>query len=50
MGLNLRHRMRTEAMTNTDTKTKQHFTSIAIGGMTLYAVLLACVVFKDIVV
>lgn len=37
-------------MTRTDTKAKQHFTSVAIGGMTLYALLLTFAVLKDVMV
>ena len=37
-------------MTRNETKTNQHFASIAIGGMTLYAVLLSLAVLKDLVV
>ena len=37
-------------MTRSNTTTKQHFSSIAIGGMTLYAVLLTFAVFKDVMV
>jgi hypothetical protein len=37
-------------MTRTDTKAKQHFISIAIGGMTLYAALIALSAITDMVV
>ena len=37
-------------MTRNETKANQHFASIAIGGMTLYAVLLTFAVLKDVVV
>ena len=37
-------------MNNSDTRAKQHFASIGIGGMSLYAVLLAFAVFKDVVI
>ena len=37
-------------MTRTDTKANQYFVSIAIGGMTLYALLLTVAVFKDVIV
>ena len=37
-------------MSNSDTKAKQHFKSIAIGGMALYALLLSFAVLKDVII